>query len=162
MLINPFNLTQYQKVLFHEPDNGYEHNDFYLVRTDDYLAFLYVCEADELGEHIPGYQVFQFELPINAASWLADAIENKFWKSAELGGLPSGVYHYEEVIEGENLYITREMNAGAKGQNGFMVINSSRDSLIFANKKLQKGYLTDKLLLDKKLLEALKQINSHC
>ncbi|WP_199611400.1 hypothetical protein [Flocculibacter collagenilyticus] len=158
MLINPFNLMESQKILFHESDNGYENKNFYLVQFDTSLAFLYVCDADEFGEDIPGYQVFQFELPSKAASWLADAIENKFWKSAELGGLPSGVYSYEEVVEGEEIYIAREMNTGARGQHGFRIANFSRHSLIYADEKFQEGYLTDKLLLDKKLLDTLKSI----
>ncbi|MCU8065403.1 hypothetical protein L5L78_09655 [Shewanella sp. SM34] len=84
-------------------------------------------DADE-----PGFDVFQTGFP--RAAWMVDNIENKLWKSAAEGGLPSGTYFIDEDVDGENLKIRRTMHVGADQDKGFVLINFSRPHLKFTEK----------------------------
>ena len=71
---------------------------------------------------------YQLEFPKAGLRWIVDTINNKFFKTPDEGGLPSGVYHYEEVINGEELSINRSMNLGTNEnrQSGYTFKTLSR------------------------------------
>jgi len=71
---------------------------------------------------------YQLEFPKAGLRWIVDTINNKFFKTPAQGGLPSGVYHYEEVIDGEELGIDRAMGLGTNEnrQSGYTFTTLSR------------------------------------
>ncbi|WP_330148515.1 hypothetical protein [Shewanella oncorhynchi] len=123
-------------------------NDFYFIKKS---PAMFPEDADE-----PGFDVFQTGFP--RAAWMVDNIENKLWKSAAEGGLPSGTYFIDEDVDGENLKIRRTMHVGADQDKGFVLINFSRPHLKFTEKNFQEIDISDRLLLEGGLLDVLKQL----
>jgi len=62
---------------------------------------------------------YQLEFPKQGLSWLVDTIENKFFKLAKEGGLPAGVFHFTEAIEGERLRVDRYFGLGENRETGY-------------------------------------------
>ncbi|WP_259579398.1 hypothetical protein [Shewanella baltica] len=89
---------------------------------------------------------------------MVDNIENKLWKSAAEGCLPSGTYFIDEDVGGENLKIRRTMHVGADQDKGFVLLNFSRPDLKFTEKNFQEIDISDRLLLKGGLLDVLKQL----
>lgn len=50
---------------------------------------------------------YQFETPLPGIRWFINAIEQKFFKSPDKGGLPANKLSYEEMVAGEALHISR-------------------------------------------------------
>src|SRR5690554_8114117 len=48
---------------------------------------------------------YQLEFPKAGLRWIVATISNTFFKTPDEAGLPSGVYHDEEVVDGEELGI---------------------------------------------------------
>jgi len=71
---------------------------------------------------------YQLEFPKAGLRWIVDTFKNKFFKTPAQGGLPSGVYHYEEIIDGEELGIDRAMGLGTNEnrQSGYTFTTLSR------------------------------------
>ena len=161
-VLNPFNLTSDYEMKFDCPYLGADKDTKFKVIVNDQLIIMQNVMAPLFGqkkyEDIPGFSIFQIDLPLSSANWLVDCIENKFWKSAAQGGLPSGVNSYEEDIEGENLALYRQMNVEAENQKGFLLTNFSRPSPVLKNTNYQDFYLTDWMLIDGKLLDFLKTL----
>ncbi len=155
-LINPFELPKECNLLFDKPSLGYKDEFFKIIQQDDLYIFQTVAKAQFGVGDFGDFDVTQIELPKTVISWLADSIENKMWKSAIKGGLPSGAYSIKEVISDEKFGLFREMNVGAKSQKGFLFTNYSRPSRNISFKKVQDFYLTDVMLLDGGLLDFLK------
>ncbi|MCE9687186.1 hypothetical protein LZP73_13390 [Shewanella sp. AS16] len=129
--------------------------DFYFIKKK---PAMFPEDADE-----PGLDVFQTGFPRAAAAWMVDAIENKLWKSAAEGGLPSGSYHLkkdvvDEDVAGENLKIRRSMHVGAEQEKGFVLLNFSRPHLQFTEKNFQEIDVSDRLLREGGLLDVLKSL----
>ena len=156
-VLNPFNLTSGYTINLDCPYLGREDNAQFKIITSDTLLIMQKVMPPIFGiEHIPGFSVEQIELPLSASKWLADSIENKLWKSAAQGGLPSGTHSYAEYIEGEELVLYRQMNVETANQKGFLLTNFNRPSPIFDDVEYQDFYLTDWMLIDGKLLDFLK------
>jgi len=62
---------------------------------------------------------YQLEFPKQGLPWLVDTIENKFFKLAKEGGLPAGVFHFTEAIEGERLKVQRCFGLGNCRETGY-------------------------------------------
>src|SRR5690554_213363 len=99
---------------------------------------------------------YQLEFPKAGLRWIVDTFKNKFFKTPAQGGLPSGVYHYEEVIDGEELGIDRSMNLGTNEnrQSGYTFTTLSREDEQF-------GYIkdlsfTDTFLFDRGFLKLIE------
>ena len=107
----------------------------------------------------PGYNLDQFEIPMNALPWLIDTIEKKFWKKASEGGLAGDVLHVDNEVEGENLRIRFSPNCGDEGIQGFTVENYSRKGRYVDWMEMQLPYT---LLREDGMLDLLKDIaNKH-
>ncbi len=156
-VLNPFNLTSDYEIKLDCPYLGKHDKSQLKIITNDQLIIMQKIMVPLFGqEDIPGFSVDQIELPLSAVDWLVDCIENKLWKSAALGGLPSGVNSYKEEVEGEKLAIYRQMNVEAKNQKGFLLTNLSRPDPVLRNTSYQDFYLTDWMLIEGKLLDFLK------
>ncbi|MCS6123678.1 hypothetical protein [Shewanella baltica] len=125
-------------------------SDFYFIKKK---PAMFPEDADE-----PGFDVFQTGFPRAAAAWMVDNIENKLWKSAAEGGLPSGTYFIDEDVGGENLKIRRTMHVGADQDKGFVLLNFSRPHLKFTEQNFQEIDISDRLLLEGGLLDVLKRL----
>jgi len=159
-LLNPFKLDEKYQLIYNQASlNDNEDKRQYNIILGKKIFVLQKVFPTLFGkEHIPGFQIFQIELPLIASTWLTDTIEHKFWVSAAQGGLPTGTYSYKEEVNGEKLALYREMNVGAKNQKGFRLTNFSRPSRIYDDDNFQDFFLTDIMLLDGGLLNALKKI----
>ncbi|MGI2191031.1 hypothetical protein ACRN9V_06050 [Shewanella baltica] len=125
-------------------------SDFYFIIKK---PAMFAHRAEE-----PGLNLYQTGFPRVAAAWMVDNIENKLWKSATEGGLPSGTYFIDEDVGGENLKIRRTMHVGADQDKGFVLLNFSRPDLKFTEKNFQEIDISDRLLLKGGLLDVLKQL----
>ena len=157
-LINPFKLNKDESILFDKPTINESGKVFKIINITNVVILQKVCPTRFGTGDILGFDVFQIELPTQGVGWLVDAIENKFWTSADLGGLPSGTYQYKETVKGEKLALYREMNVGDKNQKGFRLTNFSRPSRTYEDDNYQDFFITDIMLLEGGLLNALKQL----
>ena len=94
------------------------------------IVKIYTSESHINLQHnasdIDGPYSFDFIIPRRAAKWIADSIENKFWKSPENGGLPLDQHHIKEEIDGDIIKLNRVMTVARPGQKGFKFNNFSR------------------------------------
>jgi len=99
---------------------------------------------------------YQLEFPKAGLRWIVDTLTIKFVKSPEEGGLPGGVYHYEEVVDGEELGIRRSMGLGTNEnrQSGYTFLTLSRkDEQFDFTKKLS---FTDTFLFNRGFLKLIE------
>jgi hypothetical protein len=157
MLLNPYSLPPgYQLVA--EMDYIFDREHLFIVKSDKELIFIIKAPSIlTLKEKNPDYDFYQTEFPLKAVPWIVDAIENRLWRSADEGGLPSGVYHVAGIIEGEDLKVRRSMSVSGPGIKGFSLLNYSRHSVHFESVKYQETQVTDELLKNG-LLDILKNL----
>ena len=108
-------------------------------------------------EDEPGLLVYQTEFPRTAAAWIVDTIENRLWRSAAEGGEPSGKNSVTESVAGETLTLRRTMAVGDDRDKGFVLSNSSRNSVIF-DEDHQEIEFSDRLLKEGGLLDVLRKL----
>src|SRR5690554_6416020 len=88
-------------------------DNIYYLAVDDTHAIIathsYYTDPDTNESE---WLTYQLEFPKAGLRWIVDTINNMFFKTPNEGGLPSGVYHYEEVIDGEELGLRRSMGLG--------------------------------------------------
>ena len=84
----------------------------------------------------------QTEIPKNALGWIVDTIRDGFWKKPTEGGLPRNQHAARLKFDGEDLILTRTMNA-TYGEPGFAIKNKSRHSYI-SKTSSQQVAITDK------------------
>ena len=100
-----------------DPDD--QGRKYYLLVDGDYLLLAtnkYRTDA-QTGKSI--WIGYQLEFPKQGLPWLVDTIENKFFKLAKEGGLPAGVFHFTEAIEGERLRVDRYFGLGENRETGY-------------------------------------------
>lgn len=162
MLLRTDSLPLSYSVIAEMNNLGFINQKLFIVTSKEELIFIkkaptmFPDEPEKNDE--PGLHVFQTEFPLAAAPWIVDTIENKLWRSAAEGGLPSGTYHYDEIVGGEDLRVRRSMNVGAQGQKGFSLLNFSRPHLKFSFENYQELQVTDMLLREGGLLDVLRRI----
>jgi hypothetical protein len=135
--------------------------DFYFLRDGDHFLIYH--------EHVHTYPVTsstrpgesrlianQFEMPLSGVRWFINAIEQKFFKSPEEGGLPADKISFKETVDGEDLHIIRSMHAGCQ-HPGYKITNSSRRSH-FSSDDLQTLAMADPWLFNDGLMDFLKEI----
>jgi len=98
---------------------------------------------------------YQLEFPKAGLRWIVDALTIKFVKPPEEGGLPGGVFHYEEVVDGEELAINRAMGLGTNDnrQSGYIFKTLSRFDEYESVKNLS---FTDAFLFDHGFLKLIE------
>lgn len=135
--------------------------DFYFLREDNYL----LVYEEELHTYPltstirPGETKLltsQFEMPLTGVRWFINAIEQKFFKSPEEGGLPADKISFKETVDGEGLHIIRSMHAGCQ-HPGYTLTNSSRRNHV-APRNLQTLSMADPWLFKGGLMDFLKEI----
>jgi len=126
--IDPLTIQQNPYVVGSLVDNRKPQRTIYLLIIEDY-ALIAVCNwftDGETGES--EWLTYQLEMPKSGIPWIVNTLENKFFKLSHEGGLPADVRHYEEVVDGEELGISRAMSLGS-GENreaGYTIKTISR------------------------------------
>ncbi|WP_199611402.1 hypothetical protein [Flocculibacter collagenilyticus] len=159
MLINPLNLSARFSIYYQLHDN-LENKDYFIIKGEPEVILTILSEAKWGKPDFENFYATQIELRPKAVKWLVDVIEQKFWKSASLGGLPSGVYSYKETIDGEKIGVFREMNVGAKGRKGFRITNYDRHDRAHTTTHYQDFWLPDDILLERDMLMKIKEVVS--
>jgi hypothetical protein len=131
--------------------------DIYIYISDRFCVFMIYLERPLAGH--PKEPLTQLELPTAAFLWLVDAIENKFWKPPQEGGL-DGIYHMMGTFDSEEIRIGRSANVGAEGVTGFRITNYGRSSYIDEDSDQSIG-IPDVILKEEGLFEKLKAAASR-
>lgn len=128
--------------------NGFLKKSVFL--HDKYLAINYFSPGRTSG--VEG----QAEFPVASVEWIRDTIVKGFWTPPSKGGLAKDKHTLEAVFEGEKIFITRSMNAGAYNEKGFKFTNTTRP-----NRKLSRIPQSQKLTdsqVKQYLLPAIEEI----
>ena len=127
--IDPLTIQQNSYVVSSLVDNRTSTITYFLLIIEDF-ALIAVCDwftDGETGES--EWLTYQLEMPKSGISWIVNTLENKFFKLSHEGGLPADVRHYEEVVDGEKLGISRAMNLGSgdnrEGDYNFITMSRS-------------------------------------
>src|SRR5690554_4309199 len=126
--IDPLTIKSDSRTVGHVVDENKPNRAIYVLIDDSY-ALLAVCNYfTSLRTKESEWLTYQLEFPKAGLRWIVDTLTIKFVKSPEEGGLPGGVYHYEEVVDGEELGIRRAMGLGTNEnrQSGYTFKTLSR------------------------------------
>src|SRR5690554_2598440 len=126
--IDPLTIKSDTRTVGHVVDENKPNRAIYVLIDDSY-ALLAVCNYfTSLRTKESEWLTYQLEFPKAGLRWIVDTLTIKFVKSPEEGGLPGGVYHYEEVVDGEELGIRRAMGLGTNEnrQSGYTFLTLSR------------------------------------
>jgi len=153
--IDPLTIQQNPYVVGSLVDNRTSTITYYLLIIDDF-AIIAVCDwftDGETGES--EWLTYQLEMPKSGIPWIVNTLENKFFKLSHEGGLPADVRHYEEVVDGEKLGISRAMNLGGgdNREGGYTIKTISRKSEWDTSKYLN---FTDSFLFEHGFFDLLK------
>ena len=85
---------------------------------------------------------YQTELPMSSLHWIANTIQNGFWRLPSEGGLPKDKHSITATFDNEEILLGRSMNAGEYGKPGFKIVNKGRSSHILASRP-QEFQITD-------------------
>ena len=118
-------------------------DDFnYIYKDDGYFIFYFLRKYKTDHEDLEN----QTEIPKSALGWIYDTITKGFWRKPSEGGLPKNQHAVRKEFDGEDLIITRTMNA-VYGEPGFALKNKSRQSYISKTSNQQVA-ITDSDLKD--------------
>ena len=126
--IDPHAIQQNPAVVGSVQDNRKPQRTIYLLVVEDY-ALIAVCNwFTNKKTKQSKWITYQLEMPKSGLPWIVSTLENKFLKLSHEGGLPADVRHYEEIIDGEKLGISRAMSLGNKDHRepGYNFITLSR------------------------------------
>src|SRR5690554_6340736 len=154
--IDPLTIKSDSRTVGHVVDENKPNRAIYVLIDDSY-ALLAVCNYfTSLRTKESEWLTYQLEFPKAGLRWIVDTINNKFFKTPDEGGLPSGVYHYEEVINGEELGINRSMNLGTNEnrQSGYTFKTLSRREEIGTSAK--ELSFTDTFLFNRGFLKLIE------
>jgi hypothetical protein len=134
--------------------------DFYFVKDGNHL----IAYRERLHIYPPTSTLHgqkdliadQLEMPISGVRWFINAIDEKFFKPAEEGGLPGNKISFEETVGGEDLHIIRSTHAGCE-HPGYTLTNASRRSHILSS-QLQGLSLSDPWLFQGGLMDFFKGV----
>ena len=105
--IDPENIENDPRVVSHVTHPENPKDNYYLLIDGDYAILASVEYWTNLKTGKSEWLHYQLELPNQGLPWLVDTIENKFFKYSKEGGLPAGVFHLTESVEGERLKVQR-------------------------------------------------------
>jgi len=105
--IDPENIDNDPRVVSQiiNPENPQQ--TYYLLIDGDYAIWAVNEYWTNLKSGKSKWLHYQLEFPKQGLPWLVDTIENKFFKLAKDGGLPTGVFHFTESVGGERLKVQR-------------------------------------------------------
>src|SRR5690554_3931953 len=129
---------------------------YYLLIIDTYAVLFDSGLYTNPNTKESRWLTYQLEFPKAGLRWIVDTINNKFFKTPDEGGLPGGVYHYEEVVDGEELGIRRSMGLGTNEnrQSGYTFLTLSREDEQFGY--IKKLSFTDTFLFDRGFLKLIE------
>ena len=142
------------KLINHEAT--YRDRIYYLAIDDTHAIIATHSYYTDPDTNESEWLTYQLEFPKAGLRWIVDTLTIKFVKSPEEGGLPGGVYHYEEVVDGEELGIRRAMGLGTNEnrQSGYTLLTLSREEDdIDYPKRLS---FTDTFLFDRGFLKLIE------
>src|SRR5690554_5251308 len=156
--IDPLTIEQDSRIVGRLIIRGsFDRDRIYYLAVDDTHAIIathsYYTDPDTKESR---WLTYQLEFPKAGLRWIVDTFKNKFFKTPAQGGLPSGVYHYEEVIDGEELGIDRAMGLGTNEnrQSGYTFKTLSRkEEDVDYPKRLS---FTDTFLFDRGFLKLIE------
>lgn len=139
-------------------DNNNSEKKIFFFKVENTLK---ICTKKPYTNPISGVSScisYQAEFPFKALEWFTDAIENVFPNTPENGGLPKGQYHFEKVIDGERVRITRPMSLSGKHgtESGYSLVNFDRTT----GPGPSRISFTDSLLFEDGLLDLMKNISN--
>ncbi len=149
-LLNPDAMPDNTRLLLrsHPPgDPKYEH--FFVVWQQLFVIYrqeFHYNPQDDVSEWIRN----QAEFPLAIVAWLPWALEEKFFKGPNEGGIPAGSISYRDTLEGESLLMNR-----SSGVPGYRLVNMGRHSYIDPD-SFQEIQFTDQWLFDQGLLDQFK------
>lgn len=156
--IDPLTIQQNPRVVASLGDNIRPNITYYVLIIDTYAliaVFDYFTYADT-GDN--EWLTYQLEMPKPGIPWIIDTLEEKFFKLSHEGGLPKGVFHYEEEIGGEKLGLRRSMGLGHKDQreSGYTLTTHSRKENLGSLPKDMS--FTDSFLFEHGFFDLLKDV----
>ncbi|WP_166836919.1 hypothetical protein [Rheinheimera pleomorphica] len=81
--------------------------------------------------------ITQFEMPLDALSWVLESIETMFERKPSLGGLAKDIQHTDKAFDGENIELRYGVSVAGEGIGGYTVTNFSRDCHILPGEAAQ-------------------------
>src|SRR5690554_2487298 len=154
--IDPLTIKSDSRTVGHVVDENKPNRAIYVLIDDSY-ALLAVCNYfTNLRTKESEWLTYPLEFTKAGRRWIVDTFTIKFVKSSEEGGLAGGVYHYEEVVDGEELGISRDMGLGTNEnrQSGYTFLTLSRkEDDIDYPKRLS---FTDTFLFDRGFLKLIE------
>jgi hypothetical protein len=126
--IDSLNIEKNSFVVGKAVDPNKPKDTIYLLIDDDYLFIVDCGYFTNKRTKVSKWLTYQLEMPKAGLPWIVKTIENKFFKLSHEGGLPKGVYHYAEYVDGEKLMIDRPMYLGTKEnpEAGYEISTNSR------------------------------------
>ncbi|MBA54298.1 MAG: hypothetical protein CMK89_07575 [Pseudomonadales bacterium] len=156
--INPFSISQNPKVIASIVDPNNQDRTFYVLIDVNYsiIASAKMHTYPETGKS--EWLTHQLELPKAGIKWIVNTLENKFLKLSHDGGLPADVRHFEEIVDGEKLGISRAMGLGTDDNReaGYTIYTHSRKSEWDTSKKMS---FTESFLFEYGFFDILKKIS---
>jgi len=142
------------KIIDHEA--AYRDNIYYLAIDTSHAILAVHSYYTDPDTNESRWLTYQLEFPKAGLRWIVNTLTIKFVKPPDEGGLPSGVYHYEEVINGEELGINRSMNLGTNEnrQSGYTFKTLSRREEIGTSAK--ELSFTDTFLFNRGFLKLIE------
>ena len=136
-----------------EIDNPYfEDQVEYIYIYQSFIVIYREGTKPFMGEYLKN----QLELPIAAANWIVDAVENGFKKKPSEGGLPKDVFNMSSTIDSEELYIRWGVSVAGEGIGGYTIKNFDRSGYIDTGNCQKFSIAHD--IMDEQILPLLKDI----
>ena len=126
--IDPLSIANNSSVVADMVDNCEGTIHYYILLDQGYIIIA-VCEwFTNKKTKQSKWITYQLEMPKSGLPWVVSTLENKFLKLSHEGGLPAEVRHYEEIVGGEKLGVSRAMNLGSKDyrESGYNILTLSR------------------------------------
>ncbi|RFA32172.1 hypothetical protein [Alkalilimnicola ehrlichii] len=96
----------------------------------------------------------QLELPLKALPWVADRF-TQYYSGARLGG---AMLKWDEVIDGEHIYIIYSFGSTAPDKPGLTLANFSRESHLQLSTQSQELSMSDEMFLDEGMLKTWQEL----
>ncbi len=149
-LLNPDAMPTDARLLLRSTPNDFPKQEHFFVVWQGYLVVydqqLHYNPEDDVSKWIRD----QVEFPLAIVAWLPWALEEKFFKAPNEGGIPAGSISYRDTLEGESLLMNR-----SGGVAGYRLVNMSRYDYI-SSVDYQDIQFTDQWLFDQGLLDQFK------
>ncbi len=117
--IDPLTIDRNPMVVARQPDERKPTKAFYILIIDQYAVIATCNYFTNKRTEKSKWLTWQLEMPKFGIPWIINTLENKFFKLSQEGGLPKGVYHHKEEVDGEVLTLGRAASAGGDGVPGY-------------------------------------------